>query len=68
MHDYLVGSLPFTYRMVGFLAGFHGDRESGIRTLRVGDGERSAGIGTMQRSSWRELPAGTQGGGGHACF
>jgi tetratricopeptide (TPR) repeat protein len=35
IHDYLVGSLPFTYRMVGFLAGFHGDREGGIRTLQM---------------------------------
>lgn len=34
-HDYLVGSLPLVYRMIGFLAGFHGDREQGIRTLRV---------------------------------
>jgi tetratricopeptide (TPR) repeat protein len=35
IHDYLVGSLPFTYRMLGFLAGFHGDREGGIRTLKM---------------------------------
>jgi len=34
-HDYLVGSLPLVYRMIGFLAGFHGDREQGIRTLRL---------------------------------
>ena len=34
-HDYLVGSLPFFYRMLGFLAGFHGDREQGIRTLEL---------------------------------
>jgi len=34
-HDYLVGSLPLAYRMIGFLAGFHGDREQGIRTLRM---------------------------------
>jgi tetratricopeptide (TPR) repeat protein len=34
-HDYLVGSLPFMYRMLGFLAGFHGDREQGMRTLQV---------------------------------
>ena len=32
-HDYIVGSLPFFYKMLGFLAGFHGDREQGIRTL-----------------------------------
>jgi tetratricopeptide (TPR) repeat protein len=33
LHDYIVGSLPWTYRMLGFLAGFHGDREKGIRTV-----------------------------------
>lgn len=32
-HDYVVGSLHWTYRLLGFLAGFHGDKESGIRTL-----------------------------------
>jgi tetratricopeptide (TPR) repeat protein len=35
VHDYLIGSLPFTVKMMGFLAGFRGDREEGIRTLRV---------------------------------
>jgi tetratricopeptide (TPR) repeat protein len=35
VHDYIVGSLPFGYRLLGFLAGFHGDREAGIRTLRL---------------------------------
>lgn len=34
LYDYLVGSLPFTWRMLGFLAGFHGDRERGIATLK----------------------------------
>jgi tetratricopeptide (TPR) repeat protein len=34
-HDYIVGSLPFAYRMLGFLAGFHGDREAGMKTLRL---------------------------------
>jgi tetratricopeptide (TPR) repeat protein len=34
-HDYLIGSMPLMYRMLGFLAGFHGDREQGMRTLRV---------------------------------
>lgn len=34
VHDYLVGSLPMAMKMVGFLAGFHGDREQGMRTLR----------------------------------
>jgi tetratricopeptide (TPR) repeat protein len=33
VHDYVVGSLPWYLKSVGFLAGFHGDRETGIRTL-----------------------------------
>jgi tetratricopeptide (TPR) repeat protein len=32
-HDYIVGSLPMFYKMLGFLVGFRGDREKGIRTL-----------------------------------
>jgi tetratricopeptide (TPR) repeat protein len=34
-HDYVVGSLPWGYRMLGFLAGFRGDKEAGIRTLEL---------------------------------
>jgi tetratricopeptide (TPR) repeat protein len=34
LHDYVVGSLPLYLRMVGFLAGFHGNRELGIRELQ----------------------------------
>ena len=34
LHDYIVGSLPLTYRMVGFLAGIRGDKEKGIRTIQ----------------------------------
>ncbi|MDX1983198.1 MAG: tetratricopeptide repeat protein [Bryobacteraceae bacterium] len=34
VHDYVVGSLPFFYKMLGFVVGFRGDREGGIRTLR----------------------------------
>lgn len=33
-HDYVVGSLPAYVRMLGFLAGFRGDKEGGIRTLQ----------------------------------
>ena len=33
LHDYVIGSLPLAYRMAGFLIGFHGDRERGIRTV-----------------------------------
>ncbi|MGC4052112.1 MAG: tetratricopeptide repeat protein [Paludibaculum sp.] len=35
MHDYVVGSLPFAYKLLGFLAGFHGDRQQGIRTVQI---------------------------------
>ena len=34
LHDYIVGSLPLAYRMLGFLAGIHGDKEKGIRTIQ----------------------------------
>ena len=33
LHDYIVGSLPAFYRMLGFLIGFRGDKERGIRTI-----------------------------------
>ncbi|MEQ1886625.1 MAG: hypothetical protein ABL967_16290 [Bryobacteraceae bacterium] len=35
VYDYMVGSLHWTYRMLGFLAGFRGDRERGIHTLEM---------------------------------
>ncbi|MBL8234615.1 MAG: tetratricopeptide repeat protein [Bryobacterales bacterium] len=35
VHDYVVGSLPWTYKMVGFLVGFRGDKDGGIRTLEM---------------------------------
>lgn len=35
LHDYIVGSLSWSYRMLGFLAGIHGDRDGGIRTLEL---------------------------------
>lgn len=34
VHDYVVGSLPAYVRMLGFLAGFHGDKDLGIRELQ----------------------------------
>src|SRR5712692_3642650 len=34
-HDYIVGSLPSFYKMLGFLVGFRGDREKGIQTLHA---------------------------------
>ena len=35
VYDYIVGSLPPFYKMVGFLIGFHGDKERGIRTIET---------------------------------
>jgi tetratricopeptide (TPR) repeat protein len=33
VHDYVVASLPWAYRVLGYLVGFSGNREDGIRTL-----------------------------------
>ena len=42
-HDYVVGSLPWYYKFLGFLAGIRGDKDKGIATLqRVAEkGERN---------------------------
>jgi tetratricopeptide (TPR) repeat protein len=45
VHDYVVGSLSWTYRALGFLTGFAGDRVEGIRTV-----ERVWREGTMNQS------------------
>lgn len=34
LHDYIVGSLPWHFRALGFLVGIHGDKEKGIRTVQ----------------------------------
>jgi len=34
LHDYVVGSLPWNWRMLGFLVGIHGDKDKGIRTVQ----------------------------------
>lgn len=34
-HDYIVGSLPGYMKFLGFLAGFRGDKEKGIQTLKL---------------------------------
>ena len=34
LHDYIVGSLPWQYRMLGFLVGFRGDKEKGMRIVQ----------------------------------
>ncbi|MFN7920860.1 MAG: tetratricopeptide repeat protein [Bryobacteraceae bacterium] len=49
VHDYVVGSLSWSYRFLGFLVGFRGDKAQGIRTVeevfRHGDRNRAdAGI------------------------
>jgi len=44
LHDYIVGSLPLTFRLVGFLVGIHGDKERGIRTV-----EEVAAHGSLNR-------------------
>jgi tetratricopeptide (TPR) repeat protein len=35
LHDYVVGSLPWHWKVLGFLGGIRGDREEGIKTLRL---------------------------------
>jgi tetratricopeptide (TPR) repeat protein len=35
LYDYIVGSLPFHWKTLGFLAGFRGNRERGIETLQL---------------------------------
>ena len=34
LHDYIVGSLPWTWRTLGFLIGVHGDKEKGIQIVK----------------------------------
>jgi tetratricopeptide (TPR) repeat protein len=34
LHDYIVGSLPWAYRVLGFMVGVHGDKEKGIQTVQ----------------------------------
>jgi tetratricopeptide (TPR) repeat protein len=33
VYDYIVGSLPWSLRVLGVVAGFHGDRQRGIQTI-----------------------------------
>lgn len=35
MHDYIIGSLPLPWRLLGFLMGFRGGREEGIRAVEL---------------------------------
>jgi tetratricopeptide (TPR) repeat protein len=34
LHDYIVGSLPFGYKMLGFMVGIRGDKVKGILTVQ----------------------------------
>ena len=48
VNDYIVGSLPLHWKMFGFLAGFHGDKQRGIRTLKeVGEQGRVNRVDAM---------------------
>jgi hypothetical protein len=35
VYDYVAGSLPLGYRILGFMAGYHGDRNRGMRALET---------------------------------
>jgi tetratricopeptide (TPR) repeat protein len=35
LYDYIVGSLPWHMKMLGFIAGHRGDREAGMKTIRL---------------------------------
>ncbi len=52
IHEYVVGSLPWYWKLLGFLAGFRGDKAKGIRML-----ERVAQEGDRQRNNARLLLA-----------
>jgi tetratricopeptide (TPR) repeat protein len=52
VHDYIVGSLSWTYKVLGFLAGIRGDREGGIRQV-----EQVAREGVNNRSDAKILLA-----------
>lgn len=47
LNDYIVGSLPLGWRMLGFLGGFHGDRQRGIHTLES----------VADRGAWNRIDA-----------
>jgi tetratricopeptide (TPR) repeat protein len=47
LNDYIVGSLPLTWKMLGFLGGFHGDRQRGIKTLEL----------VAERGCWNRVDA-----------
>ena len=64
LHDYIVGSLPWEYRALGFLAGIHGDKQKGIRTIqevvqkgRLNRIDAEIFLGTLDRRENRPLDA-----------
>ena len=48
LHDYIVGSLPWGYKMLGFLVGIRGDKEKGSWRLAA---RRGAAIRPLKRSA-----------------
>lgn len=44
VHEYIIGGLPWTWRALGFLVGFHGDKARGLATV-----ERVAKYGTRNK-------------------
>lgn len=64
VHDYVVGSLPAYVRMLGFLAGFHGDKDLGIRELqevaargKLSDADAKILLGVIYRREKRPADA-----------
>jgi len=49
-HEYVIGSLPWYYRMLGFVVGFRGDKPGGVETL-----ERVAREGEKNRNDTKIL-------------
>ena len=58
LNDYIVGSLPLGWRMLGFLGGFHGDRPRGIRTLELVADRGVRGTRSTRRSCWQPSTGG----------
>jgi len=44
VHEYIIGGLPWTWRTLGFIVGFHGDKVRGLATV-----ERVAKYGTRNK-------------------
>ena len=58
MHDYVVGSLPWHIKLVGFLAGFRGDRDGRHSHARVRRGARRPEPRGRRGVALRHLPPG----------